>query len=406
MKHIHKEFPITTQDIVPDMINFFVSCGSWTYTNANSVVAASSTGKNIDVQVASTTDFDIMFCKSDISNEAVGRLFSANENANIRQKIAITACQNFSSSVTDWYEQNNVLKNVSNEVIGIGLSVPFNTTSGVTQPYLYADYYENQDDKIHTHTYTFAIVENTVEETDIGKGKYYDLTTKKEWEYKKYVQIFSVFLIYNLKNELQLGAITGTMSADEVPDVSVYDITSGISVTDVNAISNVYKMPYSTGENTVTYGLSMIDGMRERNIPWASTSPKGTKNYTGKHMATSISMTGYENDMPKIPKYSYLQSANPLDYGRNANTLNCLTIALPIALYYLRDPDILENYSQMWYVEGMSFISLKYIAPCKRYEIGYPASGVMQMVYPAYVKKGKCGYDGFSIPRPSDEVII
>ena len=50
MKHIHKEFPITTQDIVPDMINFFVSCGSWTYTNANSVVAASSTGKNIDVQ--------------------------------------------------------------------------------------------------------------------------------------------------------------------------------------------------------------------------------------------------------------------------------------------------------------------------------------------------------------------
>ena len=240
MKHIHKEFPITTQDIVPDMINFFVSCGSWTYTNANSVVAASSTGKNRDVQVASTTDFDIMFCKSDISTEAVGRLFSVNENANIRQKIAITACQNFSSSVTDWYEQNNVLKNVSNEVIGIGLSVPFNTTSGVTQPYLYADYYENQDDKIHTHTYTFAIVENTVEETDIGKGKYYDLTTKKEWEYKKYVQIFSVFLIYNLKNELQLGAITGTMSADEVPDVSVYDITSGISVTDVNDEKNVF----------------------------------------------------------------------------------------------------------------------------------------------------------------------
>jgi hypothetical protein len=106
-----------------------------------------------------------------------------------------------------------------------------------------------------------------------------------------------------------------------------------------------------------------------------------------------------ESWFPKIPHYGYLQSQDSKDVGRNANTLNCISVNLPIALYVQRDPDALRNYSQVGYVPGLDAISIRNAAAGQTYEISYPNSDNLYQVFPHVKRGGGFGYDGISIKQ-------
>jgi hypothetical protein len=141
---------------------------------------------------------------------------------------------------------------------------------------------------------------------------------------------------------------------------------------------------------------------RAHSVLWASGGSNDASSaacYTGKMLAMGV----MNNDcltaawLPKVPHYGYLQSQSMTDIGRNVNTLNCISVNLPMALYVLRDPDALRNFSQVGYVPGMYAISMRNVAPGQLYEISYPLSGNLHQVFPHVRRIGLFGYDGISI---------
>lgn len=126
--------------------------------------------------------------------------------------------------------------------------------------------------------------------------------------------------------------------------------------------------------------------------------------YTGKILGLPVKKRSIYTDPapiydPKIPHYGYLQSQTATDTGRNVNTLNCITVNLPLALYVQRDPDGLRNFSQCGYVPGAYFISTRNVAPGQTYEISYPQSGQLHQAFPHTSRGGVFGYDGLSIKQ-------
>lgn len=123
--------------------------------------------------------------------------------------------------------------------------------------------------------------------------------------------------------------------------------------------------------------------------------------YTGKILGLPVKKKDILTETwdPKIPHYAYLQSQNTTDSGRNVNTLNCISVDLPLALYMQRDPDGLRNFSQCGYVPGVYFISMYNMAPAQVYEINYPTSGNEHMVFPHTRRAGIYGYDGFAVKQ-------
>jgi hypothetical protein len=135
----------------------------------------------------------------------------------------------------------------------------------------------------------------------------------------------------------------------------------------------------------------------EKPILWWSAGPEKGEMSTGKILASTLTNHEYLTSVPKVPHYGYIQSQNPTDYGRNVNTLNCISVNLPIALFVQRDPNLLMNFSFIGYIPNAYAISMRCLAPEKMYEINYPKSGNLHQVFPHIIKYGKRGYDGISI---------
>lgn len=149
-----------------------------------------------------------------------------------------------------------------------------------------------------------------------------------------------------------------------------------------------------------------IDGAPTRLPPvlWAdSGNPNVDINHccTGKQLALPVKdLTIAEQSwVPKVPDYTKLQSQTTTDAGRNINTLNCISVNEPQAVYILRDPDELRNFSPCGYLPGLYFISLKCVAAGQVYNINYPESGNLHQTLPYTRRRGKFGYDGFSIKQ-------
>jgi len=141
--------------------------------------------------------------------------------------------------------------------------------------------------------------------------------------------------------------------------------------------------------------------LRSPEVLWASSGPATGLGYTGKRLGLPIVHRSSLSDatLPKIPHYGYLQSQSASDYGRNVNTLNCISVNLPIAVYVLRDPDGLANYSQCGYVPGVYCISTRNVAPGSVYSVDYPSSGINYQAFPQTSRGGVTGYDGISIKQ-------
>ncbi len=143
---------------------------------------------------------------------------------------------------------------------------------------------------------------------------------------------------------------------------------------------------------------------RSPEVLWASAGPATVSadvGYTGKMLGLPVLGAGVVNQTwrPKIPHYRYLQSQAADDTGRNVNTLNCISVNLPLAVYVLRDPDALTNFSQCGYIPGIYFISTRNVAPGSTYDIDYPSSGNLFQAFPQTSRGGTLGYDGISIKQ-------
>ena len=178
-----------------------------------------------------------------------------------------------------------------------------------------------------------------------------------------------------------------------------------------------------SGKQSNTYLRIDIDNAPEStrgHILWASS---GEDNITGKRLSMPIRTgngvivnnsnlnkeaslwtisngdgnTEYGNG--KVPHYYFMQSHERLDSGRNVNTLNCITINMPIFAAVLVDPDQLDNYAAAGEVLGVYFVSMYNIQTSSVYEINYPASNDTCQAFSVGKRRGVYGFDGISIKQ-------
>lgn len=167
--------------------------------------------------------------------------------------------------------------------------------------------------------------------------------------------------------------------------------------------SNIYPI-LSSGKDTNTFLRIDIDNApsdSRGNIRWASS---GEDNITGKKLSLTI-RTGngtipYGNG--EIPHFYYLQSHSRLDSGRNVNTLNCITLNLPIFMAVSVDPDDLQNYAAVGEVRGVYFISMFNLQTSSVYTINRPDSTESCQGFSVGRRRGHYGFDGISILQQDD----
>ena len=129
-------------------------------------------------------------------------------------------------------------------------------------------------------------------------------------------------------------------------------------------------------------------------VLWACS---GTNNETGKPMSLPVRVKQLGNG--DIPSYRFMQSKDRLDAGRNFNTLNALTIAMPTFVAVRVDPDAMNNYAPAGVVSGFHFVSTINMQTSGIYKIGYPSSATNHQVFPFGKRRGAYGFDGFSIKQ-------
>lgn len=156
----------------------------------------------------------------------------------------------------------------------------------------------------------------------------------------------------------------------------------------------------SSGSHSNTFLRIDIDNAPTNargNIYWASS---GTDSATGKPLSLPIRVNGGGNG--EIPHYYFLQSHNRLDSGKNINTLNCITLNLPIYMAVRVDPDILNNYAAVGSVIGVYFISTYNTQTGSTYEINYPESHETCQSFSMGKRRGTYGFDGISIKQMNE----
>lgn len=161
--------------------------------------------------------------------------------------------------------------------------------------------------------------------------------------------------------------------------------------------SDQYILPVlSSGQRSNTFLRIDIDAAPTSArgfILWASS---GSDNITGKRLSLPI-RTGSGNG--QIPNYEILQSKESLDWGRNINTLNCLTINLPIYFAVQVDPDGLNVYGSVGQVLGVYFVCTLNMQTSGVYRLNYPSNTDICQIFPMGMRRGQYGFDGISIKQ-------
>jgi len=163
---------------------------------------------------------------------------------------------------------------------------------------------------------------------------------------------------------------------------------------------------FSTDYNSNSFlRIDMGDAPNRGNIRWASSGSNVTTDavcYTGKQLAfpirTSRSMVA-DIWTPKIINWGFVQSQAHDDSGINCNTLNCITVDLPLFFAVIVDPDDLREFAPVGIISGFNLVSLYNMSEASTYEISYPTSGILRQVFPFTALAGEYGYDGISIEQ-------
>lgn len=293
-------------------------------------------------------------------------IFESQTNAGNAYGIGLVCSTNYSATPPSgkWYDQPGATKHFSQQVIGVGIPVK--------------------------KTENYRLYCNAI--TDPAPILVFSLELEP-----------GVFQHLAVGDTQKVGAWTGGTIYSGSRN-SYYMFTGGANTPTIENESNRL---FSMSKKASTFLRIDIDAapLRIPSVLWASSGPddRGSigAGYTGKILGLSVVQldTLTEPWFPKIPHYGYLQSQDSKDTGRNVNTLNCISVNLPMAMYVQRDPDALRNYSQVGYVPGMYCISMRNVSPGQTYEISYPSSGNMHQTFPHTRRAGVFGYDGFSIKQ-------
>ena len=171
-----------------------------------------------------------------------------------------------------------------------------------------------------------------------------------------------------------------------------------------NNTADSYILPLfgsTVGDSNTFLRIDIDDAPSEErgNILWAS---GGSNNETGKRLSLPIRTASYDSTNGKVPNYYWLQSKDRLDWGKNINTLNCITVNLPLFAAVLVDPDALGNYASVGTISGVYYVSTLNMQTACTYEMSYPKSGDLVQVFPMGKRRGYYGFDGISIKQSDD----
>lgn len=182
-----------------------------------------------------------------------------------------------------------------------------------------------------------------------------------------------------------------------------YNMFTGCSGSILGIEANMSPLFSTDSVSTSFLRIDMGDAPTRGDIGWASSGSNDTTAitcYTGKQLALPIRTAqsiGSATWIPQIPNYRYLQSQSTTDSGDNCNTLNCITIDLPLYAAVIVDPDDLHEFAPVGIISGVACISMYNMAEGETYEISYPSSGVLHQVFPHTRNGGVFGYDGISL---------
>ena len=174
--------------------------------------------------------------------------------------------------------------------------------------------------------------------------------------------------------------------------------TAYLTYADDDIISDRFTRPLlSSGEETTTFVRCDIDEAPldiRGHVLWASS---GTDNVTGKKLSLPI-RTG-DNMNGVIPNYRYMQSLGRLEWGRNINTLNGITVDMPIFFAVKVDPEELDLYAAIGHATGIYFLCMLNMQTAGVYERSYPKSGIQNQVFSVGRRRGNWGFDGIGIAQ-------
>ena len=186
---------------------------------------------------------------------------------------------------------------------------------------------------------------------------------------------------------------------------SAYDLFAKSSLKDEEAFyeikdSGILPILSSGSVSNTFLRIDIDDAPKESrgSIRWASS---GTDNITGKPMSMPVRVSGGGNGL--IPHYANMQSQNKLDWGRNINTLNCITLNMPNYMAVRVDPDVLNNYAACGQVTGVYYVSMLNMQTSYLYEMSYPRSQDLCEVFSYSMRRGRYGFDGISIRQLEDD---
>ena len=111
---------------------------------------------------------------------------------------------------------------------------------------------------------------------------------------------------------------------------------------------------------------------------------------------------GIDNANGQIPNYKVLQSASALDWGRNVNTLNCISINYPLYFSVIRDPDAMSLYSAVGQAIGIYFVNTLNMQTGYVYKLNYPSSVDNCQIFSMGHRRGTYGYDGISLKQEEE----
>lgn len=224
-------------------------------------------------------------------------------------------------------------------------------------------------------------------------------------EDSEYYQVTHMGFGYLNKYDSWIGGIFMTGSANQTM-INSYKVYNDFDPSNsANHNTDSYILPILSSSNTTTTYLRInieeaISDWRG-NIYWASS---GTDNITGKKLSLPIRTSTSTNG--EIPHFWYLQSHGRLDWGRNINTLNCITVNMPLYFAIQVDPDMLNNFSAVGVPSGIYFCCMLNMQTGHTYEISYPDSNDLCQVFPMGRRRGGYGYDGIAFrQKETDDTI-
>lgn len=284
--------------------------------------------------------------------------------------IGMTVGDAYSTTVT-WHNQQNTPHVVKSETV-LGVFMPITTQVTDISYTLYCNYLKKEE-----KTLVFSVVrENTFQRQSahliVGNLSKYDI-----WHGGVYFT----------------GSLNGSINDFDIT-IKAYKLFE-----DTYELPEAYTLPvFCQGSKGGTYLQIDVDEAPSDfrgNIHWASSFIDKSIG-TGKQLAVPVRNA---DSGANIPNYYYMQSKDRLDWGKNNNLLNCITIDLPIYFAVCVDPDVIQDYACCGYCYGLSYISLLNFQTGETYHIDKYNSESLEQVFAMDKRRGWYGFDGFGVDQ-------